>query len=230
AGTPAGGALATAFAGGRASVHVLVAEVEADPGGRGRLGLPPGGRGGGEGEGRPPPRRDPRQGPGGPGNPAVLRQVAEEVIRQPGVLAPELVGLRDVHRHPGLAVRAELGPAVVAADRARAALGRQGEADLELGRQLVGAGQRDEQAVEVGAVAVAAAAPPDRVALPPARPLLAVLHVAVDYVVQQFRQPHPVRGELLALQQRDRLAADRHFFVRLEEEGDLLVRYRHPPR
>src|SRR5206468_565100 len=59
----------------------------------------------------------------------VRGQVAEVVVAHLRIL----VGFRDVHRHPALALGVELGPAVIAGHLARAVLFRQREADLELG-------------------------------------------------------------------------------------------------
>ncbi len=69
-----------------------------------------------------------------------------------------LIGLRDVHGNPALAVGQEPGPAMVAAHRA--GFGGKRESHLELRGDFVAAGHRDEQAVEISAVAILAVAGP----------------------------------------------------------------------
>jgi hypothetical protein len=68
-----------------------------------------------------------------------------------------------------------------------------GEPDLEAGRDPEGASQRDEERVEVGAVAVALGARPVGVPVSPAAPDLLVLHVLDDPVVDG----PPERGGIL---------------------------------
>src|SRR5262245_31659246 len=110
---------------------------------------------------------------------AIFRQVAEIVFP----LVGEAIGFGDVHRDPAAAFGQKPRPAMIAVNRALTALARYREAHLKLGRQLVAASHRNEQAVKVGAVAEFAVAGPERIAAAPTFALLAVLHVRVDQIV-----------------------------------------------
>ena len=108
--------------------------------------------------------------------------MAEVVGREGRVL----VGLADVHRPP-FPLGPELRPAVVAVDSALVALGRDGGADREAGRDPGGAGEGDEVGVEVGAVAGGRAARADGISLAPAFAVLHVAHPVDDVVVEGAR-------------------------------------------
>src|SRR5262245_15872702 len=87
---------------------------------------------------------------------AILSQVPEVVAAHVGMA----IRLGNIDRHPALAVRQEPGPAVIAADLTLRSIGGNRETDLELGGNLLGAGEGNKQAVEVGAVADLAVAGP----------------------------------------------------------------------
>src|SRR5262249_31799893 len=145
---------------------------------------------------------------------AVRAQVAEMLVAQRGVL----VGLGNADGDPVPAVRLEPRPATVPVDLSLAALLRQPEPDLELGRQPPGTGQRDEQAVKVRAVATAALVSPEGVTPAPAHARLVVTHVAVHYVKQGPAQLQRVIRQPTAREQLHRAAAHRHVRVWPEEE------------
>src|SRR5260370_14994283 len=146
---------------------------------------------------------------------AVFRQVAEIVVLHLRVL----VRFGDVHGDPAFALWTEFRPAVIARDLAGTVLLRDREADLELCRNLLGPGQGDEEAVEVGAVAVTALARPHRIATAPALTFLAVAHVRVHHVVYHAGAIRLVVGQFLVLDQVERFAVDGHLGVGLEEIG-----------
>src|SRR6185369_14055214 len=82
----------------------------------------------------------------------------------------------------------EPAPAVVAADGALGLAEGDRKADLEARGDPLGPRHRREHGVEVRAVAVAARARPEHVALAPARPLLLVLEVIDEAVVGRARR------------------------------------------
>jgi hypothetical protein len=90
----------------------------------------------------------------------------------------------------------ELGPAVISGDGDRICLLRrpvavgEREADVPARGNAVGTRQRDEQGVEVGAVALPDPETVGHVAQPPARHRLVVVHVLVDPVVERVGARH----------------------------------------
>src|SRR5260370_32000768 len=107
----------------------------------------------------------------------IFGEVAKVVIAHFGIL----IGFGNVDRNPILAFGFELGPAMIAGHLAAAVFFRQRETDLEFGRNLLSAGERNEHPVKVGAVAVASGAAPVRIPPPPAGPLLSLTHVAIHH-------------------------------------------------
>ena len=104
---------------------------------------------------------------------------AVHVVRAEEVVAflRMLPRLGDVHRNPSFAVDVKIGPAVVAGDLGGMFVGRQRESDLEARGNALRPRHRDEQGMEVGAVAFLGVAGVEHVAVSPARAGLVVLMV-----------------------------------------------------
>src|SRR5208283_5469666 len=90
-------------------------------------------------------------------------QRPKEVVMLLGILP----GLGNIHGHPTHAIHKKLRPAVIAGYRALCSSGH-GETYFEPCRDSLGARQRDEQRMEIGAIAVLGIAHTKRIAAPPA--------------------------------------------------------------
>src|SRR5258708_1472553 len=99
--------------------------------------------------------------------------MAKVIIGQLGVLP----GLAEVHGQP-LAVRVELGPAMITSYGSFIRAGRNREPDGEAGRHANRARQRDEVSMKIRAIARARIAGIDCIAPSPTRAALVVLHSA----------------------------------------------------
>src|SRR5205814_6763456 len=91
------------------------------------------------------------------------------------------------------------------------------------GRNLLGAGQGNEQTMEIATGAVAALTGPHRIPLPPADSLLAIAHMMINEVVEHPSGSYLIARQSLALEQLERLALDRHLGVGLEKAGQCLA-------
>src|SRR5947207_1126172 len=106
---------------------------------------------------------------------------------------------------------------MIAADSPFAAVARDGETHLKLRGNFLRSSQRNEEAVEIGAVAELAVARPDRVAVAPTDAFFAVLHMAIDDVVESSGGFQLGGAELFTFNEVQGLPIQRHKFVRLKE-------------
>jgi len=117
-----------------------------------------------------------------------------------------LEGLGGVDRNPADFGKPELDPAVIAVDRSFAAIHGNRKAHLKTRGNSFCSRQRDEERVKVGAVSVALAARPERVAVSPTGPDLLVLDVVDDPVVDR----PSATGRIGTLRTRANLFKDRN--------------------
>ena len=133
-----------------------------------------------------------------------------------------LVGLGNVRGNPAPPVDVKLSPAVVPADGSVAALGGQWKTNFKTGREIVGAGEGNEQAVEIGAVAESTVTGPQHVSVSITRLRLVVSHVCVDPLVQRAGQfQRFVPGKRLGVEQGQWLAIDRYLEIGGEKQFTL---------
>ncbi len=115
----------------------------------------------------------------------ILGEITKEIV----LLLRVLVRLGDIHRHPTFLGAVEQGPAVIAADVARATLRRQGKTDFKPCRQTFCAGPGDEQAMKISTVSKAAIANPQHVTITVTWTGFVITHVIAQARIRDEREP-----------------------------------------